>query len=181
MIRWWWIAAMPVKKNVVSPLNSYKCSGYQLANQNWHKMQSQSTYFVKPFWVACHQTPTLCMFIVFHTIPFAMALSKGLVHYYYMPQVSKILSTGIAILCLRSPEPSFSLNNFGCVHLVTTNYISLRKALQSSYNKQDVAFQKFPHTFPMMGIVVTNYTQCYCTFPMSKAICTWLSLKWLYL
>ena len=133
---------MPVKKNVVNPLNSYKCSGYQLVNQNWHKMQSQSTYFVKLFWVACHQTSTFCMFIVFHTMPFAMALSKDLVHYYYMPQASKILSTGIAILCLHSPEPSFSLNNFGCVHLVTTNYISFRKALQSSYKQARYGLSK---------------------------------------
>ena len=37
------IVAMPVKKNVVNPLNSLS-SAYQLVNQNWHKMQSQSTY-----------------------------------------------------------------------------------------------------------------------------------------
>ena len=29
------------------------------------------------------------------------------------------------IVCSRSPEPSFSLNNFSCIHLVATNYISL--------------------------------------------------------
>ena len=30
-----------------------------------------------------------------------------------------------AIVCLSSPEPSFSLNNLCCIHLVATNYISL--------------------------------------------------------
>ena len=47
------------------------------------------------FWVACPQTPMLCMLIVFHTMPFVVSLSKGLIHCYYKPQASKILSTGI--------------------------------------------------------------------------------------
>ena len=38
---------MPVKKNVVSHLNSSKCSVYQLVDQNWNKIKSQSIYFVK--------------------------------------------------------------------------------------------------------------------------------------
>ena len=42
------------------------------------------------------ETPMLSMLILLHTMSFAMTFSKGLVHYYYMPQVSKILSTGIA-------------------------------------------------------------------------------------
>ena len=37
-----------------------------------------------------------CMLIVFHMMPFVVTLSKDLIHYYYMPQASKILSTGIA-------------------------------------------------------------------------------------
>ena len=86
---------MPVK-NVMSPLNSFKCSVYQLVDQNWHKMQSQSTYFVKKFLGGTPQTPMLCLLIVFHTMPFAVTLSYGLIHYYYMPQASKFLSTGIA-------------------------------------------------------------------------------------
>ena len=86
--------------NVVSPLNSFKCSACQLVDQNWHKMQSQNTYFVKVFWVTFPQTPMLCMLIVFHIMPFVVKLSKGPVHYYYMPQASKILSTGIASIPL---------------------------------------------------------------------------------
>ena len=86
---------MSVKKNVVSSLNSFKCSAYQLVDQKWHKMQFQSTHFVKIFQVARSQTPMFSMLIVFHTMSFAVTLSKGLIHYYYMPQVSKILSTGI--------------------------------------------------------------------------------------
>ena len=86
--------------NLVSPLNSFKCSACQLVDQNWYKMQSQSTYFVKVFWMTFPQTPMLCMLIVFHTMPFVVTLSKGLVHYYYMPQASKILSTGLASIPL---------------------------------------------------------------------------------
>ena len=37
----------------------------------------------------------LCILIAFHTMPFAVTLSKGLIHYYYTPQASKILTTGI--------------------------------------------------------------------------------------
>ena len=96
MIRWYWIATMPVKKNVVSLLNSFKCSAYQLVDQNRHKLQSQSTYSVKIFWAAYPLTPILCMLILFYTMPFAVTLSKGLVDYYYMPWASKILSIGIA-------------------------------------------------------------------------------------
>ena len=36
--------------------------------------------------------------IVFHTKPFEVTLSKVLVHYYYMPQASNVLSIGIAII-----------------------------------------------------------------------------------
>ena len=75
---------------------SSEFSACQLVNQNWHKMQYQSTYFVTIFWVARPQTPMLYVLIAFHTMSFAVTLSKGLIHYYYMPQASKILSTGIA-------------------------------------------------------------------------------------
>ena len=84
---------MLVKKNVVSPLNYFK---YSASRSKLAQMQSQSTYFVKFFWVAHSQTPMLCMLIVFHTVSFAVTSSKGLVHYYYMPQASKFLSTSIA-------------------------------------------------------------------------------------
>ena len=50
--------------------------------QNRYKVQSQSTNFIKPFWLSCPQIP---MMIVFYTMPFAVTLSKALVHYYYMP------------------------------------------------------------------------------------------------
>ena len=66
-------------------------------------MQSQIACFVKLFWVPCLQTPMLCILIVFHTMPFVVTLSKGLVHYYYVPQASEILSTGIASI------PSYKL------------------------------------------------------------------------
>ena len=71
-------------KNVVSILNSFKCSAYQLVNQNWHTKQYQSTYFVKIYLGGMPQTPMLCMLIVFHIMPFAMTLSIRLVHYYNM-------------------------------------------------------------------------------------------------
>ena len=87
---------MLVKKNVVSPLNYFKYSAYQLVDQNWHKRNLRTPIFVKLFWVAHSQTPMLCMLIVFHTVSFAVTLSKGLIHYYYMPQASKFLSTGMA-------------------------------------------------------------------------------------
>ena len=84
---------MLVKKNVVSPLNYFK---YSVSRSKLAQMQSQSTYFVKLFWVVHSQTPMLYILIVFHTVSFAVTLSKGLVLYYYMPQASKFLSTGIA-------------------------------------------------------------------------------------
>ena len=103
---------MPVKKNVVSPPNSFKCSVYLLVDQNLHKMQSQSIYFVKIFLVTCPQTPIICMLTVFHTMPFAVTLFKGLVHYYNMPQASKFLSTGIASI------PSYTLQFEHCTQVI---------------------------------------------------------------
>ena len=84
--------AMPVKKNVVNPLNSFKC----LASRS---KLAQNAILEHLFCKNCPggipQTPMLCMLIVFDTMQFAETSSKGLVHYYYMPQASKILSTGI--------------------------------------------------------------------------------------
>ena len=72
-----------VMGHLMGHLNAaFKCSAYQLVAQNWYKVQSQSTYFIKLFWLSCPQTR---MLIVFHTMPFAVTLSKALVHYYYMP------------------------------------------------------------------------------------------------
>ena len=82
---------------------SFKFSAYQLVDQHWHKYNLRALIiFVKKFWVTRPQTPMLCMLIVFHTMSFAVALSKGLIHYYYMPQASKILSTGIASIAIPS-------------------------------------------------------------------------------
>ena len=100
-------------KNVVSPLNSFICSVYQLVDQIWHKMKSQCTYYIKCFWVACPQTPMLCMLIVFHTMQFAVTLSKGLVHYYYMPQAFKILSIPIASI----PSYKFTIRALATVYI----------------------------------------------------------------
>ena len=76
-------------------------------------MQSQSTYSVKIFWVTRPQTPMLCMLIVFHTMTFAVTLSKDLVHYYYIPQASTILST-----CTVSiPSYKFTIQALvDCIH-----------------------------------------------------------------
>ena len=63
-------------------------------------MQSQSTYFVNFFQVAHPQTPMLCMSVAFHTMPFTVTLSKGPIHYYYMPQASKTLPTETASITL---------------------------------------------------------------------------------
>ena len=52
------------------------------------------------------------------------------------------------------------------------------KALQSSCKHADMTSQRFQHNFPMIGILVlTNYAQLLCTFPMSKVISTCLSLQ----
>ena len=103
--------------NLVNPLNSFKCSACQLVDQNRHRIQSQSTCFVNVFWVTFPQTPMLCMLIVFHTIPFVVKLSKGLVHYYYMPQASKILSTGIASI----PLYKFTIRALSDIDLYSKN------------------------------------------------------------
>ena len=88
---------MPVKKNVVSPLNSFKCSASR-------SKLAQNAYLEHIFCKNCPggtpRTPILCMLIVFHTMQFAETSSKSLVHYYYMPKASKILSTGIASIPL---------------------------------------------------------------------------------
>ena len=119
---------MPVK-NVGSPLNYFKCSAYQLVDQNWHKMQSQNTYFVNVFCMACPQTPMLCKLIVVHTMSFVVTLFKGLIHYYYMPQASKIFSIGIANI----PSYKFTiqalnlqqLSHFRIVFLVLLLYVAV--------------------------------------------------------
>ena len=86
------------RRRIMSPQNSFKCSAYQLVDQNWHKMQShaQSTYFAR-FLGGMPQTPMLCMLIVFHTMTsVVVTLSKVFVHqYYYYPQASNMLLTGI--------------------------------------------------------------------------------------
>ena len=107
--------------SLVSPLNSFKCSACQLVDQNWHRIQSQSTCFVNFFWVTFPQTPMFCMLIVFHTMPLVVTLSKGLVHYYYMPQASKILSTGLASI----PLYKFTIRAWAisiCIQKIWTNW-----------------------------------------------------------
>ena len=52
--------------------------------------------FCKSSWAACLHTPMICKLYVFHTMLFAVTLSKSFIHYYYMLQASKIVSTGIA-------------------------------------------------------------------------------------
>ena len=103
----------------------FKCSAYQLVDQNWHKMQFQSTYLVKYFRRAHPQTPMFSMLIVFHIMPFAVTLSKGLIHYYYMPQVSKILSTGIASIATSKNKNALTQYSYNARWRCYTMYVKV--------------------------------------------------------
>ena len=117
-------------KNVVSPLNSFKCSAYQLVDQNWHKMQSQNTYFVNIFCVARPQTPMLCKLIVVHTMPFSVTSFKGLIHYYvlyatgfhnFLNRNSQYTSYKFIIQALNLQQLSY----FRIVFLVSLLYVAV--------------------------------------------------------
>ena len=43
----------------------------------------------------------------------------------FVDDIESINLNLVTMVCSRSPGPSFSLNNFRCMHLVATNYISL--------------------------------------------------------
>ena len=124
-------------------------------------MQTLEHLFCKSSWAACLHTPMLCKLNVFYTMLFAVTLSKGFIHYYYMPQASKILSTGIASIPSYN---KFTIQALIC-HMTRAKEWCSTTILRNGFMK---LVRTFPLQFLHIAISYGNTVASYMPFKLAS-------------